>query len=131
VADLVHAKPPTVVFTSSGAEANNFALRGIAFAMQNKGKHVIVSKVEHHSILNAARFLEKSGFVVTYLPVDKDGIVDPDTVKKSMNKETVLISVTYARSEIGSIEPIREIAVIAKELGIAMHADGVAASGNI
>src|SRR5208283_3401053 len=98
VADLVHAKPPTVVFTSSGAEANNFALRGIAFSMQKKGNHVIVSKVEHHSILNAARFLEKSGFVVTYMPVDKHGMVDPDTVKKSINKETILISVTHASS---------------------------------
>src|SRR5208337_3722462 len=131
VAGLINAKPPTVVFTSSGAEANNFALRGIAFASQNKGKHVIVSKVEHHSILNAARFLEKNGFVVTYLPVDKHGIVDPETVKKSLSKETVLISVTHASSEIGSIEPIREIAIIAKERGIAMHADGVATCGNI
>ncbi len=131
VANLISVKPSTVVFTSSGAEANNFALRGIAFARQNQGKHVIVSKVEHHSILNSARFLEKSGFVVTYLPVDKHGTVDPDTVKKSINKETILISVTHASSEIGTIEPIREIAIIAKERGITMHADGVATTGNI
>jgi cysteine desulfurase len=120
-----------VVFTSSGAEANNFALRGIGFAMQNKGKHAIVSKVEHHSVLNSARFLEKNGFVVTYLPVDSKGVVDPEMVKKSINKETILISVTHASSEIGSIEPIQEIAKIAKERGIVMHADGVATTGNI
>ncbi|MBF0505642.1 MAG: cysteine desulfurase [Nitrospirae bacterium] len=131
VAGLINAKPQAIVFTSSGAEANNFALRGIAFARQNQGKHAIVSKVEHHSILNSARFLEKSGFVVTYLPVDKHGIVDPDTVKKSINKETVLISVTHASSEIGSIEPIREIAQIAKEHRVTLHADGVATTGNI
>lgn len=131
VAGLINAKPSTVVFTSSGAEANNFAIRGIAFAHQNQGKHVIVSKVEHHSILNSARFLEKSGFAVTYLPVNKYGMVDPDTVKKSINDETILISVSHASSEIGTIEPIREIAQIAKERKIAMHADGVATTGNI
>ena len=82
VASLIGSKAAEIVFTASGAEANNFALRGIALARQNEGKHVIVSKMEHHSILNSARFLEKSGFVVTYLPVDKHGVVDPDTVKK-------------------------------------------------
>lgn len=131
VGGLINAKPASIVFTSSGAEANNFALRGIAFAMQNKGKHVIVSKVEHHSILNSARVLEKNGFVVTYLPVDKNGLVDPDTVRKSINSETILISVTHASSEIGSIEPVRELAKIARERGIVMHADGVATTGNI
>lgn len=131
VAALVNAKPSTIVFTASGAEANNFALRGIALARQNQGKHIIVSKVEHHSILNAARFLEKSGFVVTYLPVDKHGVVDPESVKSSINKETVLISITHASSEIGSIEPIKEIATIAKERNIVMHTDAVATTGNI
>lgn len=131
VASLINAKPSAVVFTSSGAEANNFALRGIAAAKQSQGKHLIVSKVEHHSILNAARFLEKSGFVVTWMPVDKQGIVDPATVKRSITKETVLISVTHASSEIGTIEPMREIAAIAKEHKILFHADGVATTGNI
>lgn len=131
VAELIKAKPSTIVFTSSGAEANNFALRGIALARQNQGRHIIVSKVEHHSILNTARFLEKSGFVVTYLPVDKYGLVYPEVLKKSITKETILISITHASSEIGTIEPIKEIALIAKEKNIIFHTDAVATTGNI
>ena len=131
VASLINSKSSEIIFTSSGAEANNFALRGIALARQNEGKHVIVSKMEHHSILNSARFLEKMGFVVTFLPVDKHGIVDPDTVKKSITKETTLISVIHSSSEVGTLEPIKEIGRIAKEKGIIFHTDAVAAAGNI
>ncbi|HBG92302.1 MAG: cysteine desulfurase NifS [Nitrospirae bacterium GWF2_44_13] len=131
VAALINSKSSEIIFTASGAEANNFALRGIALARQNEGKHVIVSKMEHHSILNSARFLEKMGFVVTFLPVDKYGIVDPDTVKKSITKETTLISITHASSEVGTIEPIKEIGRIAKGKGIIFHTDAVAAAGNI
>jgi cysteine desulfurase len=131
VAGLINAKPAEIIFTASGAEANNFALRGIALAKQNEGKHVVVSRMEHHSILNSARFLEKSGFVVTYLPVDKKGFVDPDTVRKSITKETVLISVTHASSEVGTIEPIKEIVRVAKEKNIIVHSDAVATTGNI
>ncbi|MGC2062991.1 MAG: cysteine desulfurase family protein [Thermodesulfovibrionales bacterium] len=131
VAGLVNAKPAEIIFTASGAEANNFALRGIALARQNEGKHIIVSRMEHHSILNSARFLEKSGFAVTYLPVNKQGVVDPETVRKSIGKETVLISVTHASSEVGTIEPIKEIARIAKEHNIIVHTDAVASAGNI
>lgn len=131
VAGLINAKPAEVIFTASGAEANNFALRGIALAKQNEGKHVLVSRMEHHSVLNSARFLEKSGFVVTYLPVDKKGFVDPETVKKAITKETVLISVTHASSEVGTIEPIKEIVKVAKEKNIVVHTDAVAATGNI
>jgi cysteine desulfurase len=131
VALLVNAKPSSIIFTSSGAEANNFALRGIALAKQNQGRHIIVSKVEHHSILNSARFLEKSGFVVTYLPVDKHGVVDPEEVKKAVTKETILISAAHASSEIGTIEPIKEIAAIAKEKNIIIHTDAIASTGNI
>jgi len=131
VAALINSKSSEIIFTASGAEANNFALRGIALARQNEGKHVIVSKMEHHSILISARFLEKMGFVVTFLPVDKYGIVDPDTVKKSITKETTLISITHASSEVGTIEPIKEIGRIAKGKGIIFHTDAVAAAGNI
>ncbi len=131
VAGLINAKPAEVIFTASGAEANNFALRGIALAKQNEGKHVLVSRMEHHSVLNSARFLEKSGFVVTYLPVDKKGFVDPETVKKAITKETVLISVTHASSEVGTIEPIKEIVTVAKEKNILVHTDAVATTGNI
>ncbi|MBI4689508.1 MAG: cysteine desulfurase [Nitrospirae bacterium] len=131
VASLINSKPSEIIFTSSGAEANNFALRGIALARQNEGKHIIVSRMEHHSILNSARFLEKMGFAVTFLPVDKHGMVDPDVVKKSITKETTLISIIHASSEIGTIEPIEEISEIAKEKKIIFHTDAVAAAGNI
>lgn len=130
-AALVNSKPSEIVFTCSGAESNNFAVRGIALARQNEGKHVIVSRMEHHSILNAARFLEKAGFVVTYLPADKDGTVDPEAVKKAITKETILLSVVHASSEVGTIEPIREIAKIAKEHNVVFHTDAVASAGNI
>jgi len=131
VAELINADASEIIFTSSGAESNNFALRGIALARQNEGRHVIVSKMEHHSILNSARVLEKMGFVVTYLPVDKHGIVDPDTVRKAITEETTVISVIHASSEVGTIEPIREIAEIAHERGVVVHTDAVASTGNI
>lgn len=128
---LIDSKPSEIIFTSSGAEANNFALRGIALARQTEGKHIIVSRMEHHSILNAARFLEKSGFAVTYLPADKYGVIDPDTVEKAITKETVLISVIHASSEVGTIEPVKEIAAIAKKHKVVFHTDAVASAGNI
>lgn len=131
VASMINARPSTIIFTSSGAEANSFALKGMAIAKQNQGNHVIVSRVEHHSILNSARFLEKSGFVVTYLPVDKYGFVDPEAVKDSITKETIVISIIHASSEIGTIEPIKEIAIVAQERNITMHTDAVATTGNI
>lgn len=131
VAALINAKAPEIIFTASGAEANNFALRGVALARQNEGKHILVSRMEHHSILNAARFLEKSGFTVTYLPVDKMGIVDPETVRKAITKETTLLSVTHASSEVGTIEPLKEIVAVAKEHKIVVHTDAVATTGNI
>jgi cysteine desulfurase len=131
VASLINCKPSEIIFTSSGAEANNFALRGIALARQNEGKHVIVSRMEHHSILNSARFLEKMGFTVTYLNPDKNGIIDPDTVRKAITRETTLISIIHASSEVGTIEPIKEIAKIAREHRVIMHTDAVATTGNI
>lgn len=131
VAALINSKPAEIIFTANGAEANNFALRGIALAKQNEGKHIIVSRMEHHSILNSARFLEKSGFVVTYLPVDKKGFVSPDAVRKAITKETVLISVTHGSSEVGTIEPLKEIVKVAKEKKIIVHSDAVATTGNI
>ena len=131
VASLINAKPSGIIFTSGGVEANNTALRGIALANQSKGKHIIVSKAEHHSILNSARFLEKSGFVATYLPVNKYGLVDPAAVESAITKETVLISVTHASREIGTIEPIKEISAIAKKRNIVFHTDAVSTTGNI
>ncbi|GBE02546.1 cysteine desulfurase [bacterium BMS3Bbin06] len=131
VAALINAKPSEIIFTSSGAEANNFALRGIALARQYEGKHVIVTRMEHHSILNSARFLEKLGFTVTYLTPDKQGYIDPDAIKKAITDETVLISVIHASPEVGTIEPVKEIAGIAKERNISFHSDGVVSVGHI
>lgn len=130
-ASLINAKPKEIIFTASGAEANNFALKGIAYANQNKGRHLIISKIEHHSVLNTARFLEKSGFAVTYLPVDNYGIVSPADVEKAITKETILISIIHASPEIGAIEPLAEISKIAKQKGIILHTDAVASVGNI
>jgi cysteine desulfurase len=131
VAGLINARPQGIVFTSSGAEANNFALRGAALARQDKGRHIIVSRVEHHSVLNSARFLEKSGFVVTFLPVDGHGLVEPDTFMRAITDETVLASIIMASPEIGTIQPIKELAGIARERGVLFHTDAVAAAGNI
>jgi cysteine desulfurase len=131
VAALIGGQAQGVVFTSSGAEANNFALRGAALARQEKGRHVIVSKVEHHSVLNSARFLEKSGFAATFLPVDKHGLVDPAAFKKAITKETTVASIIHASPEVGTIEPIRELAAIARERGVVFHTDAVASAGNI
>ena len=130
-AELINANPREIVFTSNGAESNNFAIKGIAYANQAKGKHIIVSKVEHHSILNSARFLEKQGFVVTYLRVDKHGLVDPEEVRKAITDETILISIIHASPEIGTIQPIAEIGKIARGKGILFHTDAVASAGNI
>ena len=130
-ASLINAKPSEIIFTSSGAESNNFALKGIALANQKKGSHIITSKIEHHSVLNTARFLEKSGFRVTYLPVDHNGVIDPANVEKAITDETILISLIHASPEIGTIEPIAEIAKITNERGIVFHTDAVSSAGNI
>jgi cysteine desulfurase len=130
-ASLLGVKPQGIIFTASGAESNNFAIRGVALAKQDKGNHVIVSKVEHHSILNPARFLEKQGFVVSYLPVNEHGLVDPEMLRKSITDETVLVSIIHASPEVGTIEPIKELTAIAKERGVVFHTDAVASAGNI
>lgn len=131
VSALINCKPQEIIFTSSGAEANNMAVRGLAMARRNDGNHIIVSRVEHHSVLNSARALEKEGFIVTYLVPDKEGMVSIADIKKAINKDTVLISITHASSEIGTIEPISDIVKAAKERGVTVHADGVATTGNI
>jgi cysteine desulfurase len=131
VADLINAKPNEIIFTSSGTEANNFALRGILAAYKKKGNHIITSQVEHFSVLNPLRSLEKSGYIVTYLPVDKHGMVDPSDVKRAITPTTTMVSIMYANGEIGTIEPVKEIGTITKERDIIFHTDAVAAVGNI
>ena len=130
VADLIGATAGEIIFTSSGAEANNLAIKGVAFARQKKGKHVIVSAIEHHSVLNSARFLERMDFEATFLPVDEFGCVDPNRLAKAITPETVLVSIMHANNEIGTIEPIVELAAVCKEKGIIFHTDAVASVGN-
>ena len=131
VAALINAEPREIFFTASGSESNNFALKGIAFANRKKGDHIIVSAIEHFSVLQAAKSLEKLGFQVTQIPVDKHGFVDPDDVKQAITEKTILISVMHANHEIGTIEPVEAIADIAREKGILFHTDAVQTTGVI
>ncbi len=131
VANLIHAKPNEIIFTSSGTEANNFAIKGILASHKKKGNHIITTQIEHFSVLNPFKSLEKSGYAVTYLPVDKYGMANPDDVKKAVTPTTTMVSIMYANGEIGTIEPIKEIGAITKEKGIVFHTDAVAATGNI
>jgi cysteine desulfurase len=131
VAALIGATAEEIIFTSGGTESNNFAVKGLALARQSQGKHVVVSAIEHFSVLHSAKTLEKWGFEVTEVPVDKYGVVDPADVKKSIRKDTVLVSIMHANGEIGTIEPIQEIAKITGELKIPFHTDAVATVGTI
>jgi cysteine desulfurase len=131
VANLIDARDEEVVFTSGGTEADNFALKGVAFANEKRGNHIIISSIEHHAVIEPCKFLEKRGFNITYLPVDEYGLIDPDDVRKAITNETILISVMYASNEVGTIEPITEIGKIAKEAGIYFHTDAVQAVGHI
>jgi cysteine desulfurase len=131
VARLIGAKPNEIIFTSSGAEANNLAIKGVALAGQKKGKHIIISAIEHHSVLNSARFLERMDFEVTFLPVDEHGLVDPERLAKVIRPETILVSVMHANNEIGTIQAISELSSICREKGVIFHTDAVASVGNI
>lgn len=131
VANLIHANSEEIIFTSSGAEANNLALKGIALAYQKKGNHIIISEIEHYSVLHSAKTLEKMGFEITYIPVDKYGTVNPDDVLKAIRKETILISIMHANHEVGTIEPIAEIGKIAKEKEVLFHTDAIQSVGHI
>lgn len=131
VASLIGARDEEIVFTSGGTEADNFALKGVAFANQKKGNHIITSAIEHHAVLESCKFLGKMGFKITYLPVDKYGLVDPDQVKKAITDKTILISIMHANNEIGTIQPIAEISKIAREAGIYLHTDAVQTAGHI
>ncbi len=131
VAQLIHAQASEVYFTSSGSESNNFALKGLALAQRNKGVHVVLSAVEHQSILHSAKSLEKLGFSSSLVPVDKFGMVNPEDVKKAITPETVLVSVMLANSEVGTIQPVQEIAEVCRAGDVLFHTDAVAAVGNI
>lgn len=131
VAKALNADKSEIFFTGGGSEADNWALKGIAFANKQRGNHIITTKIEHHAILHACEFLEKNGFEVTYLPVDAEGFVDPEAVRRAITDKTLLVSVMLANNEIGTIEPIKEIGKICHEKNVLFHTDAVQAVGHI
>jgi len=131
IASLISARSEEIVFTGGGTEADNFAIKGAAFAKEGKGDHIITTSIEHHAVMESCKFLERRGFRITYLPVGIDGLVDPQDVKKAITDRTILISVMHANNEVGTIEPLAEIGKIAREEGIYFHTDAVQTVGHI
>jgi len=131
IAAFLGARTEEIVFTGSGTESDNFAIEGVAFANENKGNHIITTAIEHHAVLETCRFLEKRGFKITYLPVDRDGIVSPESVKKAITNKTILVSVMHANNEIGTIQPIAEIAKITRTANVYFHTDAVQTTGHL
>ncbi|HHY45351.1 MAG TPA: cysteine desulfurase NifS [Firmicutes bacterium] len=131
VAYLLGAEPSEIVFTSGGTEADNLALRSTAHLLRSKGNHIITTAVEHHAVLHTCQVLEKEGYEVTYLPVDKYGMVSVESVREAIRPETILISVMHGQNEVGTIQPIEEIGLLAKEKGILLHTDAVQSAGKI
>ena len=131
VADLIGANPKEIVFTSGATESNNLAIKGVAEMYREKGNHIITAVTEHKAVIDTCKRLEKDGYRVTYLPVQKDGLVNLDELKAAISPETILISIMTANNEIGVIQPIAEIGAIAKEKGILFHTDAVQAAGKI
>ena len=127
IAASINAKPKEIYFTGGGSESDNMAIKGIARAYKDKGRHIITSKIEHHAVLHSLRALEKDGYEVTYLDVDEYGVVKLDELKKAIRDDTILITIMFANNEIGTIEPVKEIGQIAKEHGILFHTDAVQA----
>ncbi len=131
VADLLSAKKEEIIFTGSGTESDNLAIKGLAFKNRKKGDHIITSSIEHHAVLHTCKYLESQGFKVTYLPVSKEGLVAPSDVEKAITPQTILITIMHANNEIGTIQPISEIGKIAKERNIPLHTDAVQTAGKI
>ena len=131
VASLIGANPREIIFTSGGTEADNLAIKGIARSMQSKGNHLVTTRIEHHAVLHTFESLEKEGFKVTYVPCDKNGLIDPEDIRRAVTKNTILISVIHGQNEVGTIEPIEEIGSIAREHNILFHSDAVQSAGKI
>jgi cysteine desulfurase len=131
VAELIGAQPNEIYFTSGATESDNWAVVGAAYALESKGRHIVTSAIEHHAVLETCEFLEKRGWDVTVLPVDGDGLVDPDDVRKAITDQTVLIAIMHSNNEIGVIEPIAEIGAIAREKGILFHTDATQSIGKV
>lgn len=131
VARLLNAEPEEIIFTGGGTEADNTAIKGVAFANKKRGNHIITSRIEHHAVINTCKWLEKQGLKVTYISVDKFGVIDLDELRKSLTDKTILISIMHANNEVGTIEPVQEIAKIARERGIYFHTDAVQTAGKV
>lgn len=131
IADYLKAKPEEVYFTSGGSESDNWAVKGVAYSLKEKGKHIITSKIEHHAVLNTCRFLERQGFEVTYLDVDEDGLISLKALEAAIRPDTILITIMAANNEIGTVQPVREIGAIARKYGVLFHTDAVQAFAHI
>ena len=131
VANAINAEPKEIYFTSCGSESDNLAIKGIAYANKNRGKHIITSKIEHHAVLNTCKQLEKEGFKVTYLNVNSDGLVNLNELKNAITNETILVTIMFANNEIGVIQKVEEIGKIARQNNIYFHTDSVQAIGNL
>ncbi len=131
IADALGAKQEEIYYTAGGSESDNWALKATAEAYESKGKHIITTKIEHHAILHTCEYLEKRGFEITYLSVDRDGLIDLEELKAAIRPDTILISVMFANNEIGTMEPIEEIGAIAKERNVLFHTDAVQAFGQV
>jgi len=131
VADLIGAKKEEIIFTGSGTESDNLAIKGLAYRNRKKGDHIITSSIEHHAVLYTCKYLETQGFKVTYLPVSKEGLVNPADVEEAITSKTILITIMHANHEIGTIQPIEDIGKIAKEKNITFHTDAVQTTGKL
>jgi cysteine desulfurase len=131
VAGLLRADSREIIFTSGGTESDNLAIKGIAYASQGKGRHIVISSIEHPAVLNCCQYLTQEGYEVTYLPVNREGLVDPDSVKTALKKETVLVSILLANNEVGTLQPVKEIGEITRERGVPLHTDAIQAFGKV
>jgi cysteine desulfurase len=129
VAELIHCRPTEIAFVGCGSESDNLAIKGMAYASQKKGNHLITSSIEHHAVLHTCQYLERAGFKTTYLPVDEYGSIDPDDVARAITDQTTLVSIMYANNEVGTIEPIAEIGRICRARKVPFHVDAVQAGG--
>ena len=131
VAKTISALPEEIIFCGSGTESDNLAIKGIAFALKERGRHIITSNIEHKAVLESCKYLEKNGFEVTYLPVKKDGIIDIEDFKNALRDDTILVTIMLANNEIGTIQPIKEIGQLARKHRFILHTDAVQAVGKM
>jgi len=131
VSRLINAEPSEIIFTGGGSEADNIAIKGVAFAKKDKGRHIITSAIEHHAVLDTCKWLEKEGFDITVLPVDEYGTVRPEELRKAIRPDTILVTIHFANNEIGTVQPIEQLGNICREQGVLFHTDAVQAAGHI